>query len=80
MKQVPLADAKMRLSELIDAVAEGETIEITRRGRAVARLVPADAPKQPIDFERLRKHISSMPRGETPAGDFVRQMRDEDRY
>lgn len=80
MKQVPLADAKMRLSELINAVSEGETIEITRRGRAVARLVPADAPKKPIDFERLRKHISSMPRGETPAGDFVRQMRDEDRY
>lgn len=80
MKQVPLADAKARLSELINAVAAGETIEITRRGRAVAKLVAADTPRKPIDYERLRKHLASMPIQDEQAGDFVRGMREEERY
>jgi prevent-host-death family protein len=33
-------DAKTHLSQLLDRVAQGETIEITRRGQPVARLVP----------------------------------------
>ena len=33
-------DAKTHLSQLLDRVEAGEEIEITRRGRPVARLVP----------------------------------------
>ena len=33
-------DAKTRLSELLDRVASGEQIVITRHGRPIARLVP----------------------------------------
>ena len=33
-------DAKARLSELLDRVARGEQIVITRHGKPVARLVP----------------------------------------
>ena len=80
MKQVPLADAKARLSELINAVMAGETVEITRRGRAVAKLVALEAPSRPIDYERSRQHIASMPVQEETAGDFVRRMREEERY
>jgi len=40
MRKVSTYDAKNRLSELIDAVACGETIEITRRGKPAALLVP----------------------------------------
>jgi prevent-host-death family protein len=36
-----LAEAKNRLSELIDRVEQGEEITITRHEVAVARLVPA---------------------------------------
>jgi prevent-host-death family protein len=34
-------DAKTHLSQLLDRVEHGEEIEITRRGRAIARLVPS---------------------------------------
>jgi len=37
---VGLAEAKNKLSELVDQVARGEEITITRHGQAVARLVP----------------------------------------
>jgi prevent-host-death family protein len=40
MRQISTYDAKNRLSELLDAVAAGETIEIVRRGKPAARLVP----------------------------------------
>jgi prevent-host-death family protein len=40
MKIVPLAKAKAELSALVDLVASGEEVTITRRGEAVARLVP----------------------------------------
>lgn len=34
-------EAKTKLAELLDKVEDGETVTITRRGKAVARLVPA---------------------------------------
>lgn len=36
-------EAKTHLSALLERVAEGEVIEITRRGQPVARLVPVRA-------------------------------------
>ena len=41
MEKVQLFEAKARLSELVDRAEAGKEIIITRRGRAVARLVPA---------------------------------------
>ncbi|MCC7487326.1 MAG: type II toxin-antitoxin system prevent-host-death family antitoxin [Burkholderiales bacterium] len=41
MERVQLFEAKARLSELIDRAEAGREIVITRRGRAVARIVPA---------------------------------------
>lgn len=44
---VGLFDAKTRLSELVDQVAKGgDDVVITRRGKAVARLVPVDEGSQ----------------------------------
>lgn len=40
MIEVGTYEAKARLSELIDKAEAGETVIITRHGRAVARLVP----------------------------------------
>ena len=39
-KQVTATDAKATIARLLDDVAAGEEIEITKRGRPVARLVP----------------------------------------
>lgn len=41
MIEVGAFDAKTHLSSLLDKVARGEEILITKRGRPVARLVPA---------------------------------------
>jgi prevent-host-death family protein len=42
--KVTATEAKARLLGLLDVVAQGEVIEITKRGRPVARLVPAAGP------------------------------------
>ena len=42
--KVTATEAKARILGLLDDVAQGEAIEITKRGRTVARLVPADGP------------------------------------
>lgn len=80
MHRVNLADAKARLSELIDQVETGESIEITRRGRPVARLVAATPPRKPVDLAELKAFTDTMPWQEQSAGDFIRWMRDTDRY
>lgn len=48
MPEVGVFEAKTRLSELLERVAAGEEITITRRGQPVARLVPPGnlAPEQ----------------------------------
>ena len=40
MVQVTAAEAKARLSSLLDAVENGQSVVITRRGKAIAELVP----------------------------------------
>jgi prevent-host-death family protein len=40
--EMPASEARSRISELLDAVANGEFIYLTRRGKRVAALMPAD--------------------------------------
>lgn len=79
MEAVSLADAKAHLSELIDRVEAGESIEITRRGKPVARLGAANRPRLRVDVAALKALTAAMPTGEC-AADLVRSMRDSDRY
>lgn len=41
MREVRVTEARTRWSELLRAVEQGEAVAITRRGRTIARLVPA---------------------------------------
>ena len=43
-RRVTATEAKAHILALLDEVAEGEEIEITKHGRIVARLVPAKGP------------------------------------
>lgn len=43
MRTVGSYEAKTHLARLLDQVAQGEEITITKRGKPVARLVPIDA-------------------------------------
>ena len=40
MREVSVTDAKAKLLQYLDEVEQGETLRITRRGKAIARLVP----------------------------------------
>lgn len=80
MAAVNLADAKARLSELIDRVEAGESIDITRRGKPVARLIGVAQPRKPIDLASLQSLTASMPPQTETAAELVRSMRDNDRY
>jgi prevent-host-death family protein len=51
MKEIGAFEAKSKLGQLLDWVEAGEDVVITRRGKAVARLVAADAA---FDRERAR--------------------------
>jgi prevent-host-death family protein len=42
--QMTATEAKAKLLAVLDQVAAGEQVEITRHGRTVARLVPASGP------------------------------------
>ena len=50
MRKVLASEAKTHLARLLDDVERGETIVITRHGRAIARIVPeADRRQDEID-------------------------------
>ncbi len=80
MGDVSLADAKARLGGLVDRVAAGETVRITRRGKPVAQIVPVETRRRRIDAAALRAVTCSMPLQRATASRFVRRMRDEGRY
>ena len=46
MKEVGTFEAKTHLSALLDEVVRGAEVVITRRGVAIARLVPAASPRR----------------------------------
>ena len=62
MATVGAFEAKTHFAQLLQRVERGEEIIITRRGKAVARLVPAaakpDAEAVLATFERLRERAN----------------------
>ena len=80
MDDVSLADAKARLSELVERAAAGHPVRITRRGKPVARITAIEAPRRRIDPSALRAVTDTMPTQPEPARDLIRRMRDGDRY
>ncbi|CAM3084803.1 MULTISPECIES: type II toxin-antitoxin system Phd/YefM family antitoxin [Methylobacterium] len=46
MDPVSVLDARNRLGALLDQVERGHEVVITRRGKAVARLIPAELPAE----------------------------------
>lgn len=71
MSTVGAYEAKTHLPALLERVASGEQITITRHGRAVARLVPAEAPAIPV--ETTIAALLDARRG-TRLGDSVRDL------
>ena len=79
------AEAKNRLSELIDDVLKGEDVVITRRGRPTVKLTPVlkQVPKQarPVtaaDLDWLKRRRVGRLSSTEDAGTLLSRMRDED--
>jgi antitoxin (DNA-binding transcriptional repressor) of toxin-antitoxin stability system len=77
--EINLADAKSTLSALVEQVLAGGTVDILRRGKAVARLTAVSTQRKRIDASRLRALTAGLPR-QSDSADFVRSMREDDRY
>jgi prevent-host-death family protein len=80
MGAITLADAKTHLSELVDRVEAGDSIDITRRGKPVARLTAVAKPRKRIDAALLKSVTATMHPQPQSAADLVRSMREGDRY
>ena len=80
MDAINLADAKAHLSELVDRVEAGDSVEITRRGKPVALLTAPARPRKRIDAGLLQSLTATLPFQGQRAADVVRSMRDGDRY
>jgi prevent-host-death family protein len=79
MITINLTEAKARLSELLDQAESGEEIVITRHGKPIARILPAQKPKHRIPFEELAAFRETMPRLSRSSADLIRELRDEER-
>lgn len=80
MDKINLAEAKAQLSKLVDRAAEGDTVQIIRRGKPVAQITTIKGPSKPIDIKALRAVTDGLPRQKQSARAFIRKMRDESRY
>ena len=56
MREIQASAAKTHLPQLLDEVEQGETVIITRHGRAIARLVPEPHRRQ----EEIDRAIDSI--------------------
>lgn len=67
MREVPATEAKARLASLLSDVERGETITVTRHGKAIARLVPAtmdDAEQRREAVAALRRWRKTLPKSD----------------
>jgi prevent-host-death family protein len=76
-----VAEAKSKLSDLIDRALKGEAVVITRHGHPVVELKPVVKPQKRITLEEIAWIDKHRVRNKMPpqdAGTFVSEMRDED--
>ncbi|HYD71872.1 MAG TPA: type II toxin-antitoxin system prevent-host-death family antitoxin [Candidatus Binatia bacterium] len=81
MSEYSVAEAKAKLSELIDRAERGEGITITRHGKPIVEMkpvrpVPRRMTQADIDWLAKVRVGKKMPKED--AGRYVSRMRDED--
>jgi prevent-host-death family protein len=80
VRDVTLADAKARLSALVEQAMHGDPVRITRRGKPVAQITAIQATRKPVDIAALRALTDTMRARPVATGDWLRRSRDEERY
>jgi prevent-host-death family protein len=59
MREIQASEARNQLPQLLDDVERGETLIITRDGRAIARIVP-EIDRRPAEIDRAIAEILSL--------------------
>ncbi len=79
-KGLDVADAKRHFRAILEQVLDGETVRITRLGKAVAQISPVETTRKRIDLAALGNLTEAMPIQRESAGAFIRRMRNQERY
>ena len=79
MREIGAFEAKNKLGTLLDLVAKGEEVVITRRGKPVARLVPAGAGFDREKARRAVENIIARSKGVTLGGLKIKDLINEGR-
>ena len=79
MREVPSTEAKAHLAELLRAVEHGETVAITRHGKVIAHLTPAqdqDRDSRRSAVERFRSRRRQWRRIEMTTEEVIASIRE----
>jgi len=94
-KRIGIRELRQHASVYVDLAEKGQTVDITTRGRLVARLVPAEEAESPLerliaagvlrpaqDLGNLLdiKPAPPVPEGQPTVSEILLQMREEERY
>jgi prevent-host-death family protein len=81
MREISASQAKTHLPQLLDEVERGETIIITRHGRAIARLVP-EAERRQAEIDAAVESIKALRkrRGRVPLKELLTARHEGHKY
>ena len=79
MREMGAFEAKSKFGQLLDQVEHGEEIVITRRGKAVAKLVPAEPGFDRDKARRAVAGILALSKGVTLGGLKIKDLINEGR-
>ena len=74
MHMVGVFEAKNRLTALLDEVEEGGELMITRRGKPIARLVPAEPGFDRTRARRAAEGLRAASKGQTLGGISLKEL------
>jgi len=83
MKTVSATEAKAKFAALLGDVERGDTVEITRHGRTIARIVPeADGRHQDVRkaIEAMKTLRASLPKAGITTDDILRMRHEGHKY
>jgi prevent-host-death family protein len=81
MREIQASEAKTHLPQILDEVERGETVVITRHGRAIARLVP-EAQRRQAEVDQAIASLGELRRrvGRITIADLLATRHEGHRY
>ena len=76
--RVGVSEARNRWGALLRRVSDGETVQISRRGKLIAKLVPMD-PRARVDLKKVVEEIRELRKGASLGKITIRELINEGR-